>query len=84
MLGSASMPPGPASAVHTKAAVCVYSRSLRPDSSAPPRVFGVIRAPGHPTGELIVRGVRGKVILLSLLSSRRVYRFNAATRRFVT
>src|SRR5437764_9717949 len=83
LLGSASMPHGPASAAHLKAAVFVYSRSTRPDSSASPRVFGVIRAPRNPTGELVVESVKGKSISLSLLGSRRVYRFNVATLRFL-
>jgi hypothetical protein len=78
------MPPGPASAAHTKAAVFVYSRSTRPASSAPPRVVGVIRAPGDPTGELVVRSAYGNMISLSLLGSRRAYRFDVKTRRFVS
>jgi hypothetical protein len=59
-----------------RAAVFVYWRPLAPDSSAPARVVGIVRAPGHPVGELVAERERGGVLTLSLARSGRVYRFD--------
>jgi hypothetical protein len=83
-LAPALMPPGPAGASRTRAGVFVYWRGLRPDASTASRVVGVIRPPGHPTGELVVRNVRGRVLELSRAGTSRVYRFDVATLRFVS
>jgi hypothetical protein len=79
-----SMPPGPAGASRTKAGVFVYWRGIRPDASTASRVVGVIRAPGHPAGELVVRSVRGGVLALALAGTSRVYRFDPASLKFVS
>jgi hypothetical protein len=77
----AAMPARPAD---LRAAVFVYSRSLRPDSSGPERVVGVVRAPGDPSGELRAVRFGAGVVRLSLSGSARVYRFSVRSLRFVS
>jgi hypothetical protein len=83
-LADGSMPPGPAGASRARAAVFVYWRGIRPDASTASRVVGVIRAPGHPAGELIIRSARGGVLEIALTGTSRVYRFDLARLRFVS
>ena len=64
------------------AGVFVYWRPLAPDSSAPAQVVGVIRAPGHPAGELVAERERGDELTLSLSGSGRLYRFDLTRLRF--
>jgi hypothetical protein len=45
-------------------------------------VVGVIRAPGHPAGELVAERARGGVLTLSLSGSGRAYRFDLTRLRF--
>ena len=68
--------------LRARAGVFVYWRPLAPASSAPARVVGVIRAPGHPAGELVAKRARGGVLTLSLSRSGRVYRFDLTRLRF--
>ena len=79
---TAATAPRAKAAATAKAGLLVYSRSLRVDSPRP-RVLGVIRAPGDPTGELTVDSVRGKLLELSLMGSRHTFRFDVAKLRFV-